>query len=215
MMRVPLFPLGIVLLPRMPLPLHIFEERYRTMFAECIRDERPFGVLLQTGSSLQNVGCLAKIDDVITRYEDGRLDVLTVGTERFVVENLHQSRSFLEADIEVFHDEPPEEGNLESVRTLIRSALVGLQAFAKTAGYTVDEAFLQELNHEELSFLLATTGVFTTVEKQELLELRCTATRMQRASHALEESRRRQEMVGNVRRVLGKEEGEDIDHIFN
>jgi Lon protease-like protein len=215
MMRIPVFPLGIVLLPRMPLPLHIFEERYREMFAECIREELPFGVILNTGSTLQNVGCLARIDDVINRYEDGRLDILTVGTERFHVENLHQSRSYLEADIETFHDEKPDRKTLATVRVLTRTALVGLRAFAETAGYTVDDAFLHDLDHEELSFLLATTGDFSTEEKQELLEMRCTATRMKRASRALEESRHKREMVENVRRVLGKETDEDISHLFN
>ena len=68
-MRIPVFPLGLVLMPRMPLPLHIFEERYRRMIGDCLETDSPFGVLLHTGTTIQTVGCMARIESVINRYD--------------------------------------------------------------------------------------------------------------------------------------------------
>lgn len=213
--RVPLFPLGLVLLPRMPLPLHIFEERYRIMFDHCIREDQPFGVVLQTGSTVQSVGCLARVENVINRYDDGRLDVLTVGTERFRIHATHHDRPYLEADVEAVVDIDPGETGGRNLPELVRSAIDDLREFAHVAGYTVDTGVIDKLDYEELSFLMATTDVFSTSEKQELLEMRCTATRIDRAARALKESRERRSMVQRIREVLGTPESEDLAHLFN
>lgn len=210
-----MFPLGLVLLPRMPLPLHIFEERYRQMISTCIEDERPFGVLLHTGSTVQTVGCLAEIDSVINTYDDGRMDILTVGTERFTVRQMHDEKAYLEAEIDIFHDEPIDGDSERRMAELAHTAVDDLQEFAKIAGYTLDEKMLADLSAEELSFLLATTDVFSTEEKQQLLELRSTADRMVRASRAIESSRERLTMSQRIREVLGKSSDEDITHLFN
>ena len=76
---IPLFPLGLVLLPQMPLPLHIFEERYKLMIGECLRENRQFGIVYFNGTDIQTAGCTASILKVMKRYEDGRLDILTRG----------------------------------------------------------------------------------------------------------------------------------------
>lgn len=87
--RLPLFPLNHVLFPQIPLPLHIFEERYKVMVRECIEKEEPFGiVLIQEGSEVgkpakpYSIGCTARIVSV-KELEGGRLELLTVGEERF------------------------------------------------------------------------------------------------------------------------------------
>lgn len=208
-----MFPLGLVLLPRMPLPLHIFEERYREMIARCLSDDIPFGVLLHEGSTVHEVGCLAVIDSVINRYDDGRLDILTVGSERFRVLTLHEGDVYLEADIELFHDEPAsDEHNLGSIA---ETAAEELRSFADAAGYEMDHSIITGLTYEELSFLLATTDVFSTEEKQQLIELRSTAERLQRAQKGLRAGRERLIMTKRIREVLGKEPDEDISHLFN
>jgi len=79
----PLFPLELVLLPEEPLPLHIFEERYREMIGECLRAKtsgfgrQDFGVVLAKGQAISNVGCSAQIVTVTRKYDDGRMDILT------------------------------------------------------------------------------------------------------------------------------------------
>ena len=79
----PIFPLGLVALPYEYVPLHIFEPRYRTMFAECLERESEFGIVWATDDGLRAVGCACEITRVIERMEDGRLNVLTRGTRPF------------------------------------------------------------------------------------------------------------------------------------
>ncbi len=213
--RIPMFPLGLVLLPRMPLPLHIFEERYQRMIQQCIDTDTPFGVLLHTGSTVQTVGCLAQVDSVINTYDDGRMDILAVGTERFSVVQMFDEKPYLEAEVEVFHDEPTDGEDSGQIHTLAYSAVQDLEAFAEIAGYTIDREMIDNLNTEELSFLLATTDVFSTEEKQQFLELRSTAARMRRASRAIERSKERLAMSRKIREILGKSRDEDITHLFN
>ena len=80
---IPLFPLSLVLLPAMPLPLHIFEERYKQMMSEIIPKEGEFGVVLAKDEGTINIGCTASVRRVMRRYEDGRMDLLAIGQRRF------------------------------------------------------------------------------------------------------------------------------------
>lgn len=214
MTRVPVFPLGLVLMPRMPLPLHIFEERYRLMVQHCLDQKQPFGVVLHTGTTLQSVGCLASIENVINRYDDGRLDILAVGTERFRVEAMHEEKVFLEADIEIFEDRPVSDEQVTDLHKMTENAVEDLKEFANVAGYEVDQAMLSNLSSEELSFLLSTTDVFSTEEKQQLIELRSTPDRMERAARAIHAGRERRTMTQRIQEMLGKD-NEDINHLFN
>ena len=77
----PLFPLDVVLFPEMVLPLHIFEERYKEMIAECLQDNSPFGVLYAHDDRVATIGCTAEVSQVIKQYPDGRLDLVAVGSE--------------------------------------------------------------------------------------------------------------------------------------
>ncbi len=99
MKRIRLFPLGLVLLPGMPLPLHIFEERYKQMIAECLNESASFGIVWFDGQSIRSVGCTARIVKVLHRYEDGRMDILTRGERRFFTEALVEEKSYTEADV--------------------------------------------------------------------------------------------------------------------
>ena len=91
--RLPLFPLNVVLLPGADMPLHIFEPRYRQMVRDCLDAKAPFGMLLALPNGIAGTGCTAEILEVTNRYEDGRCDILTVGREPFRV-------------IELFTEEP-------------------------------------------------------------------------------------------------------------
>lgn len=103
-MRIPLFPLDAVLFPGAALPLHVFEERYREMVGECIREEKPFGVVRSDGEQMAIIGCTARIVRVVDRYPDGRMNILCEGARRFEIEALDESRKFLQADVEFFED---------------------------------------------------------------------------------------------------------------
>jgi Lon protease-like protein len=104
-MKIALFPLNTVLFPRAALPLHVFEERYREMVGECLTEDKSFGVVRADGEQMSIVGCTAKIVRVVERYDDGRMDILCEGEQRFEIEGLDESRRFLQADVEFFEDE--------------------------------------------------------------------------------------------------------------
>src|ERR1700747_452619 len=112
----PLFPLGAVLYPGMLLPLHIFEERYRQVVRDLLAggDPRRFGVIAirkgrETGidgvSSLYEIGCTATVRRV-DQHEDGRFDIVTVGTQRFRLLTLDRTRPYLQGEVEMLADEP-------------------------------------------------------------------------------------------------------------
>jgi Lon protease-like protein len=118
---VPLFPLNTVLFPQMFQALQIFEPRYRLMINECLRDDKPFGIVLIDGNfsdakedmqgiklqdsspPLHSVGTLAKITDV-TRLDDGRMLISTIGTERFRLLQHYEEKAYVTADIELWPD---------------------------------------------------------------------------------------------------------------
>jgi Lon protease-like protein len=101
----PLFPLDLVLLPGTPLPLHIFEPRYREMISECLDRSQHFGVVRGKDQELAEIGCTAEILTVTKKYPDGRMDIVTEGRARFEVIQLNQERSFLQAEVLYLQDE--------------------------------------------------------------------------------------------------------------
>jgi Lon protease-like protein len=101
----PLFPLSLVLLPTTPLPLHIFEDRYKEMMGRLIPERGEFGVVLAKDGGLVNVGCTATVEQVVRRYPDGRLDLIAVGRRRFQIISLDEERTYLQAEVEFFNDD--------------------------------------------------------------------------------------------------------------
>ncbi len=104
-MKIPLFPLEVVLFPEAALPLHIFEDRYKEMIGVCLSEKIAFGVVCSQREGLAVIGCSAEIVRVLETYPDGRLDILCQGAKRFEIENLDNSRSFLQAEVDFFDDE--------------------------------------------------------------------------------------------------------------
>ncbi|MEO8659373.1 MAG: LON peptidase substrate-binding domain-containing protein [Bryobacteraceae bacterium] len=145
----PLFPLEIVLFPGAPLPLHIFEDRYKEMIGEAIRDGSEFGIVLTRDKGVLNVGCTATVDTVVKRYPDGRLDVLTTGRRRFEVILLNEERTFLRAQVQMFDDEDATPAPAETRQTAIDACL--------EMGALMEEGRRQESdwNNPQLSFQLA------------------------------------------------------------
>src|SRR6202167_5542156 len=104
-MKIPLFPLEVVLFPEAALPLHIFEDRYKEMIGVCLTEKVAFGVVYAQREGLAVVGCTAEMVRILEKYPDGRLDILCQGAKRFEIENLDNSRSFLQAEVDFFADE--------------------------------------------------------------------------------------------------------------
>src|ERR1041385_6217752 len=102
---IPLFPLQFVVFPRTRLPLHIFEERYKEMVANAIRDESEFGVVLAKEDGIVNAGCTVKVEKVMEMYSDGRMDIVTLGQRRFEIVSLNEEKSYLQGEVSYFDDE--------------------------------------------------------------------------------------------------------------
>src|SRR6266851_9190223 len=92
--RIALFPLNVVLLPGATLPLHIFEPRYRQMVRRSVDKKSEFGVLLALPKGIVRVGCTAEITEVVKRYNDGRMDIITVGRSPFRITELVNSDEY-------------------------------------------------------------------------------------------------------------------------
>ncbi len=207
--KLSLFPLKVVLLPKMPLPLHIFEERYKEMVGRCLEQAQPFGVVYQRSSGIQHVGCTATIERIISRYDDGRMDILTLGTNRFRVSQFIEKESFLEGYVAPLRDDPL--GNDEAV--LAREAVELLVGLAELTGHSIQRDFISSLNPEEISFLVASSGIFTLEEKQSFLELTSTRARLAATIDGLNNAIATRRMVRSIKEHLNLE-GE-IGHMLN
>jgi len=102
---IPLFPLNVVVFPRTQLPLHIFEDRYKEMVGEAIRDNSEFGIVLAKDDGIVNAGCTVAVEKVLQMYPDGRMDILAQGKRRFEIESLNEEKTFLQGEVTFFDDE--------------------------------------------------------------------------------------------------------------
>jgi len=102
---IPLFPLPVVVFPRTPLPLHIFEDRYKTMVGEAMTANSEFGMVLASKEGIVNAGCTVSVEKVVERYPDGRLDILTRGQHRFEIVALNEEKDYLQGEVTYFDDD--------------------------------------------------------------------------------------------------------------
>jgi len=102
---IPLFPLNVVVFPGTPLPLHIFEERYKGMVGTAIRENSEFGVVLAREDGIVNAGCTVVVERLTELHADGRMDILTRGRQRFEILSLNEEKEYLQAEVQFFEDE--------------------------------------------------------------------------------------------------------------
>jgi len=172
--RLSLFPLNVVLFPGEPLPLHIFEPRYRRMVRECLDAKAPFGMLLALSDGIARVGCSAEILEVTKRYEDGRMDILTVGRNRFRVVDLFTDDPLLEGTVDYLTDED----SLLDPRK--RKELIELYEVCHTLLFSGMPRNLEESQPEMFSFAISGVLPIDLLWKQQILELRSEAERQDR-----------------------------------
>ena len=121
-MEVGLFPLGLVLLPTEQVPLHIFEPRYRELIGECLERGEPFGLVFADDDGVRRVGTLANVVEVTDRFDDGRLNIVVEGGERFRLVELTDGRSFHTGTIEPLDDvdDPPTDEDVQRALAVFR-----------------------------------------------------------------------------------------------
>jgi ATP-dependent Lon protease len=168
----PLFPLSIVLLPGTPLPLHIFEDRYKQMMNDVIPDSSEFGVVLAKEDGIVNIGCTATVDRVLQRYPDGRMDLIAVGQRRFRIVSLDEEQPYLRAEVEYFNDD--ESGDVPP--DLRQTAIT---AYEKLRAIDSPNVIVEpHLEAAQLSFQLA-QFIADLDKRQTILVLRSETERLQ------------------------------------
>jgi Lon protease-like protein len=146
---IPLFPLRVVVFPRTPLPLHIFEDRYKEMVGDAVRDNSEFGVVLAKDNGIVNAGCTVMVEKVIETYPDGRMDILTRGQRRFEIVALNEEKDYLQGEVSFFDDDDFAPAPAE----LRDQALSNYQALSNLA--VSSEHGEPDLEDRQLSFQLA------------------------------------------------------------
>ncbi len=199
--KIPLFPLGVVLLPQMVMPLHIFEERYKLMISECLESNSPFGIVFFDGESMHSVGCTAMITQVTERYDDGRMNIVTEGMDRFAVQEILEEKAYMEAVVSFFNDEDEISrdnlsDSLERIRQLLE-VMPGLE-FADDIINLFDT-----IRPENIAFAIAGLEGFTPVERQRFLEMRNGTDRLEKSIRALSKLVQRARITLEIQKIIG------------
>ena len=195
---IPLFPLEVVLMPSMPLPLHIFEERYKLMIGECLEQIREFGVVYQKAGDMKKNGCTANIVRVLKRFDDGRLDIMTQGVNRFVIENIYEDKPYLQAEVVYFDDERD-----EGADNLMADGIKLLEQLDVMTGKKRDYRSLSRMDHKTISFVFSYNEVFSMEEKQSFLEMRSTRERITKSLESLRIMVKKEKLSREIKKIIG------------
>jgi Lon protease-like protein len=175
-----LFPLGIVLLPTEHVPLHIFEERYKELIAECLADEQEFGLVLADGEGIREIGTRAAVVEVLARLEDGRMNVLVEGRDRFKLIELTSGRSFRTGEVAPVVDEDDP--------AAARSVERALELFDRLRELTGSDVEVPSDASPQLSFAVAARVELAVEAKQGLLQEVSERVRLDRVCELLVEA---------------------------
>jgi ATP-dependent Lon protease len=177
--RIPLFPLNVVLLPGATLPLHIFEPRYRQMVRHCVDQKSEFGVLLASPKGIVRVGCTAEVTQVVKRYNDGRMDIVTVGRSPFRVTELVNAEAYADDKLLEGHVDYLDDRDTR-VDSRLQKELTRLYEVCHTLIFDDYPKNIESEAVEQLSFAVASALPLDLFCKQQILELRSENDRQER-----------------------------------
>jgi Lon protease-like protein len=200
----PLFPLEIVLLPEEPLPLHIFEERYKQMIGECLEaksagtGQQEFGVVLGKNQEICRVGCTARIINLTRKYADGRMDIFTVGSRRFEILFTNTEKSYLRGGVDYFDDDTDTPGDEEALHAieLFREAMHRIRKSS-------DMPIHLPRPYRHLSFRIAAPLPLNPEFKQQLLSRRSEGERLQEVTQAMNRLIKQFDLVSKAQTKAG------------
>ena len=192
-----LFPLPIVLVPTERIPLHIFEPRYRELIEECLATETEFGLVLSTGDgAVHEVGTRARVAGVLETLDDGRMNVVVEGGERFRLLELTSGRSFTTGVVEdvVDADDPPDPEDVAKA----------LEVFADLAEAAESDVDLPDIDEPDLDWALAARVDFGVDSKQEVLASTSPRERMSKLVGLLETALEAVRLEAQLRERAGR-----------
>ncbi len=174
--RFPLFPLGLVLLPSEVVPLHIFEERYKTMIGVCLEQDRELGIVWLGDDGLHDVGCAATVARVLERMDDGRMNILVEGTRPLRLLRRVEDLPYPAGVVELLDDEggPADAGGEPLAEARRRYA----DLVERVTDKRPEEEDLAGMG----AYRMAATVELPLAAKQELLELRSEEARLRRVA---------------------------------
>jgi ATP-dependent Lon protease len=197
---IPIFPLNVVLFPHQPLPLHIFEPRYKAMVNDCLEQNKDFGVLLAHQGQLFQNGTCARIENILEKYDDGRLKILTLGKQRFRVNKILEGKPYLEGEVEFWDDQRPVEPGCEAV---FRQVHALLRDYAQLTGKISDASLVENFTAYGFSFFLAEINMYSLTRQQEILEMGSAEERLACGLKSLALLVQRLKLDQKLQRILG------------
>jgi len=186
----PLFPLGLVALPTELVPLHIFEERYKTMIGRCLDEGSEFGIVWMAEDGLRPIGCACEIAEVVERMDDGRINLIARGTRPFRIEARQEELPYPAGTVEFLADrsEDPDAETAEAAHA----------AYADL----VNEATDREPDRSEIdamsAYQMAATVEFGLDAKQGLLDLRSETARLRLVTRLFRAALKRLDFVNRA-----------------
>ena len=207
--QLPLFPLPVVLFPATPLPLHIFEPRYRQMLKDIQVTNNLFGVSYfdagesdRTRPELGTLGCVAELRDV-QQLEDGRSNILSVGIIRYRLEDyVEANEPYLVGEVSYFEDEPEDEELLQPRARVVQDLFMRVaRAVRQLSGDRSELPDLPATSPEQLSYFIAAAIEFDIKLKYEMLELRSTSERLRRLHELLSQAVQQLEERANIHKI--------------
>lgn len=196
--RIPIFPLETVLFPGAPLPLHIFEDRYKLMIRRCRESSLEFGVVLARENGIAPVGCTAAIEKVLKEYPDGKLDILTVGRDVCRVLEVYQDEPYLEAKVSYVSSPPERAVGPDEQESLLH---IFNQCHKLIYGQELESIEAEEV--ESLAFTVANELPLDLEYKQSLLETPLESDRQLSLAARLEKWLPQLTHIHNVKRASG------------
>jgi Lon protease-like protein len=176
-----------VVLPGEVVPLHIFEERYKTMIGECLDEEREFGVVWVSDDGLKEVGCTVSITELLERTDDGRMNILTRGADPFRLVRRIEDKPYPAGDIELLEDEGEESDEVAGDQARERYA----ELVERVTDSRPEVGELAEMS----AYAMAATVEFPLQAKQRLLELRSEDERLRAVGELLGAAMKRLDFV--------------------
>ena len=190
---VPLFPLPIVLLPTEVVPLHIFEDRFKTMIDGCLEGDGEFGVIWLSDDGLKEVGCKARVTEVLERMDDGRMNILVEGTSPFRLLEKSEVHPYPAGEIELL-DDPGED--VEDVEEEVGEE--ARESFAELVERVTDRRPEDTTLSEIGAYEMAASVEIGTEVKQGLLELRSEQARLRLLSRLFKAAMERLEVAERI-----------------
>jgi Lon protease-like protein len=171
------------------------------MIGDCLAEDKEFGIAYFGAGGIQAAGCTARINKVLERYDDGRLDILARGQIRFWIKEIFDQKAYLEARVAYFDDEALEDE--KTCRRLAETGLALLRQSSETPAKEPEFSSLEDMDVKSVSFEITGYEGFSGEEKQRFLEMTSTLERLEKSVASLKKIIERMKLTADVQKIIG------------